>query len=371
MAITPLMNMDLPVVGVDSGTTGNNKYITAFNVIDSHDHTSGKGTQVPAAGININSALSFASFSATSLRSTNFVSQGGTFSSASDNRSAYVVGNELYFRDGAGNNVQLTNGGSVAGASGSIGGLSSPASAAFSTNIFIWKSDSTTFAKMRHSDLELYPFSAGASSAITLKAPSLAGSYTITFPTAVPGSNQYLQMDNSGTLSTVSADSIGSAMTSTGANAIAAARTRSTGTSVGAGGIAISSSSAQFISTSTSFVDVTNLSVTITTSGRPVKIALIPDGDVSGNFASLQSIVSAGTTTSMGIRILRGASPIADQVLAAQWVSSGTNYTSCPPGAVTYIDATGAGTYTYKVQARVIFGNTFVFNYCKLLVLEL
>lgn len=371
MATTPLMNMDLPVVGVDSGTTGNNKYITAFNVIDSHDHTSGKGTQVPAAGININSSLSFSSFSATSLRSTNFTSQGGTFSSASDNRSAYVVGNELYFRDGAGNNVQLTNGGSVAGASGSIGGLSSPASAAFSTNIFIWKSDSTTFAKMRHSDLELYPFSAGASSAITLKAPSLAGSYTITFPTAVPGSNQYLQMDNSGTLSTVSADSIGSAMTSTGANAIAAARTRSSSSTVGVGGVAVAASSATNSTSSTSFVDVDNQSVTITTSGRPIFITCRPVNGTTGSGLTATGSAAVGADSTW--RILRdGATNMGEHRVYCAPQAGGVPSCIAPPGSIVAVDFSGAGTYTYKLQVKVAAaGQTASYTNISLVAFEL
>lgn len=372
MSTTPLMQMDLPTVGVDSGTVGNNKYVAAFNVIDSHDHTSTKGTQVPTAGININSALSFNSFSGTNFRSSNFASQGAVFSSSSDNRSVYVVGNELYFRDGAGNNVQLTSSGSVAGTSGSIGGLSSPAVASFSTNTFIWKSDATTFAKMRNADIELYPATAAASNAITLKSPALSGSYTLTLPSAVPGSNQFLQMDTSGNVTTVTADTIGTAMTSTGANAIAADRTRATGTSVAAGGVAISASCGAYSTSSGTTVDVTNLSVTITTSGRPVAITLIPDESTAGSDASY---IQGNTTTGVvlfKLRIVRDSTTIYQSAITHQNDASGpTLYVGVPPGALFHIDPVASGTYVYKIQAENDIGSLVRVNNCKLVAYEL
>lgn len=408
MSVTPLMNMTLPTVGVTSGTDGNNMYVTAFNVVDGHDHTSGKGTQIPSAGININSNLSFASFSQTNVRSTNFSSQGAVFSSSSDNNSCYVVNGDLYFRSGGGSNVQITNGASVAGTSGSIGSLASPASASFdiiSNTTFIWKSDATTFAKMRHSDIELYPATSGASKKLTMKVDSNINSnldYSITWPATLPGAG-YFSTDGSGNLSSVSGDTIGqsmtsiganaigSAMTSTGANAVAnsitstgtssivatatsanantlvAKVTRATGTTVSAGGIAISNSSGSFTTASSSAVDVTNLSVTITTSGRPVCVRLIGD-----SISSYIEVSGSGTNGNGFISIVRDASTLSN-IQLLNGVGAGATQLRVPPGCIEHIDAVAAGTYTYKIQARYS-GAAFTtvgVQSCKLVAYEL
>lgn len=369
MSITPQMQMELPTVGVTSGTAGNNMYVAAFNVVDNHDHTSGKGTQVPTAGININSSLSFNSYSGTSFRSVQFASQGVAFSDNADNLSCYVVGSDLYFRDGAGNNVQLTSSGSVAGTSGSIGGLSSPASATFSTNIFIWKSAATTFAKMRNADIELYPATAAAANAITIKAPTLAGSYTLTLPSALPASNRFLQMDTSGNVTAETGDVIGAAMTSVGSNAISAVRTRATGTSVAAGGVAKSNSSGSFSTTSTSFVDVTNLSVTIVTSGRPVHLVLVSDGATLVSY--VQAFNSSGTSSVARFRFVRDATNLDELQLNAQAVGATTSGTGVPPGAISFIDFPGSGTYVYKLQGKVATSGQCIVENVKLVAYEL
>ena len=56
---TAAMGLTLPVVGVTPGATAGTNIVDNFNIIDVHDHSSGKGVQVPAAGLNINAALSF------------------------------------------------------------------------------------------------------------------------------------------------------------------------------------------------------------------------------------------------------------------------------------------------------------------------
>lgn len=124
---------------------------------------------------------------------------------------------------------------------------------------------------------------------------------------------------------------------------------RSTGTTVGAGGIAVSNSSGSFTTTSTSFVDVTNLSVTITTTGRPVSVFIINDGGgVQTNFSVANTTLSLLTAN---LRYVRGSTEITQyginlQVGSVQTLGMG----SMPPGTV---DVVAAGTYTYKVQILV------------------
>ena len=59
MASTTFMNLSLPTVSVTLGPTWATQVNTAFETIDSHDHSSGKGTKVPSAGLNINANVDF------------------------------------------------------------------------------------------------------------------------------------------------------------------------------------------------------------------------------------------------------------------------------------------------------------------------
>src|SRR5690606_21098393 len=70
---------------------------------------------------------------------------------------------------------------------------------------------------------------------------------------------------------------------------------RTTGTSVGIGGVAISESSGLYIKETSDFETVTNLSVTLETTGRPVFVGLIGDPDNVSWFylISLQTFRSA------------------------------------------------------------------------------
>lgn len=106
------MSLNLPTVGVTAGPTYATLNNTAFETIDSHDHTSGNGVQVPTAGININADLEFNSNAATELTFIGLESQG---SAPSTNLSVYVdSSNDLYYKNNSGTSVQLTNGSVIA-----------------------------------------------------------------------------------------------------------------------------------------------------------------------------------------------------------------------------------------------------------------
>jgi hypothetical protein len=110
------MNLSLPTVGATAGPTYATLLNTAFEDVDAHDHTSGKGVQVPTSGLNINADLEFNSNAALELTFVGLESQG---SAPSTNLSVYVdSSNDLYYKNSSGTSVQLTNG-SVIAASGS------------------------------------------------------------------------------------------------------------------------------------------------------------------------------------------------------------------------------------------------------------
>src|SRR5438552_16462260 len=122
--ITPNMSMVIPVPSSEPGPTWAQELVTAFtNILDVHDHTSGKGLKVPSGGLNINSDLSFGGFNLTTIRTLRLSSQGAVLTGGTEIGELYRVLNELYFNDGAGNQVKITNAGAVnVSGSNGIGG---------------------------------------------------------------------------------------------------------------------------------------------------------------------------------------------------------------------------------------------------------
>lgn len=136
----------------------------------------------------------------------------------------------------------------------------------------------------------------------------------------------------------------------------------------------VSSSCGTYTTTSNAYADVTNLSVTITTTGRPIFIGLIPDG------GSNSKIGATSTTTNCGgfLKLLRGVSGVFTLVAqtAFETFASGTITASQldVPALPFMIDVQGAGTYTYKYQAAIqATGNsqTVYLNNLKLVAFEL
>jgi hypothetical protein len=112
--------------------------------------------------------------------------------------------------------------------------------------------------------------------------------------------------------------------------------------SLPATGQQVSASSGAFTTSSNFAVDVTNLTVTITTTGRPVVLVVQPDGT-----SPIAAFEAYGTGDSAGtVKFLRGASTIAEFLAPTATVSA----TASLP-ALLFVDAVAAGTYTYKVQA--------------------
>lgn len=115
MAITPLMNLNLPTPTQTLGPAWATQLNDALGVVDLHDHSVGKGTKIPTAGLNINANLSFAGYSAINLKLTQYSDQPapnpGTLSNA---LSLLTSGGDVYWINSLGNPVQITAGGALA-----------------------------------------------------------------------------------------------------------------------------------------------------------------------------------------------------------------------------------------------------------------
>jgi hypothetical protein len=133
----------------------------------------------------------------------------------------------------------------------------------------------------------------------------------------------------------------------------------------------LSSSCASFSVTSDgSDKDVTNLSVTITTTGRPVYVGVI---SVSNSTAYFASVKSSSTNPTMYVNIVRASSTISVSYTDIQGLSgSGNGGVSIPVSSVNTIDVVAAGTYTYKISMNA--GSSGYTLYCsnaKLIAYEL
>ena len=360
--ISPNMNLPVPIVGQDPGPDWANNTNACWGIVDQHNHIAGSGNLVPVAGLDINADFPLNGNNIVTVKTVNFQAQVSPLAGLPPNLGAiYVAGSELYYNDEVGNVVQITNSGSVNSGAGSITGLpSGTASASFSSATFIWQSATNTAADLDFASAILRNTTPG-SFGLTLNPPNaMAADYSLTLPN-LPGSTLLVTLDTSGNFGTVAnssiADTLGQAMTSTGANAVANTRTRTVSTTVGVGGVAISNSSGNFSTTSTTAVDVTNLSVTITTSGRPVAISLIPDGTASTS--QLRASNTSSIAPSIHVLILNGATQIADFVIGIDVNPVGTfRAVDVPVSSVSCSDAPAAGTYTYKVQMYSVVGTT-------------
>jgi hypothetical protein len=115
----------------------------------------------------------------------------------------------------------------------------------------------------------------------------------------------------------------------------------------------ISTPVGSFTTSSGSFVPVTGLSVTITTSGRPVMVFLQPDGTTSSGLLGITS--SSITTQATGsLNVKRGATLVFTMTVGGPITSA-----SAPlffPLGLMLLDTPSAGTYTYAVQAATFAG---------------
>lgn len=198
--LSPNMSLPLPIPGVDPGPDYAFNQNTAFGLVDTHDHSAGKGVPITPAGMNISVDLPFSGNNATQLRSTRFSSQGSPLALPADLACVYVSGVDLYYNDGAGNQVRITQSGGVAGSPGSISNLTSPASAAYvaADQTFVWESDASTAANMDGGSVTIREVAANAKG-ITISSPgSLASDYEMILPGALPAAQKFLTLDNAG-----------------------------------------------------------------------------------------------------------------------------------------------------------------------------
>lgn len=402
MALTPNMNLPIATVGVTQSPDWAEIINQSMSLIDQHNHASGNGVPIDPSGMNISSDLDFLSNNAIGLRSVRFNSQVSPLSGVMDLDCAYVSGVDLYYNDGNGNQVRITQGGNVAGSSGSISGLTSPASASYVAGnaTFVWQSNANTPANMDNGSVIIREVLANAKG-ITLASPSsLAADYTLTFPGSLPTSQHFATIDNSGNIGVawapdnltidvasnlVEVKDLGistakiadlavttakiAALAVTTAKIADAAVTNAkiaddtiTPAKLAAKVILVSSPSGLFTTSSTTFVNVTNLSVALgatNSTGRPVQIIMEPSDTANSGFISaLTNAVNPNAIVYIDLQ--RSVNSGGSYTSLRFWELGGDNIGTpskslfYSPNSISYLDPRiGDASTVYRIRARI------------------
>jgi hypothetical protein len=195
--------VEIPTVSITEGED----YATMVNAVLTEIRAT-LDAKVTPAGIDINADLSLRSggtrYGVKDVHRVSLYQQPSNLAAATYPAALYASsGGELYFNDAAGNQVALTNGGSIAATPGSITDLVAPASV-------VWDSGSSDYhfyrAAATYADIAAgnVLLNDEDSNFIRLDAPALAADYTLEFPNALPASASLLVATPSGSTGTLS-----------------------------------------------------------------------------------------------------------------------------------------------------------------------
>lgn len=348
------MQLPNPVPGVDPGPDYANNLTNSLNIVDRHNHSPGNGVLINPSGLNINADLPFGSNNAILLRSVRFAPQPSPLAAGTDLGCLYVSGVDLYYNDVNGNQIKITASGTVNATSSGI--VSGSASAAFSGGVLVVKSSVTSGANVLLQSVQLTN-SGNLTNILTLQAPTLSGSSSLTLP-VVPASTKIMRLDASGNISaTLDVDNT---TIDVAANLLEVKDGGITNPKLAPLGQQVSGS-VTFSTTSASSTPVTGLTVTITTTGRPVIMGLFSNGASS---ALVGIGGTAGTLYSAQVLFTGGLLSNNQMTLAAG--------TAIPASSFTALALTiPANTYTFSVQASVTAGGTIGFTNVSLYAYEL
>jgi hypothetical protein len=411
---TTYMGMTLPTVGpVAAGGTAGPTWATQLRAaldekLDSHDHTTGKGKKVPIAGISFNSDIDVEEYSLIDVKRMGLKSQTASLASVGNKNSIYVKDGELYYISSSGVNVQITAGAGLNLTSlGTIGGdfSTSDATVTYSdtSKSFLFKQDSGKTADIAAGSLFIYENIAGGKYSKFQSPDALSSNLSYTLPSALPASVTLPMLsstagilsfgkittsmltanavDNAAIRQSAGLSVLGRSANSSGDIADITAGTddyvlRRSGTSIGfgqvaTGGIAdgaitqakraalgqqISNSSGSFSVSAPSSSDVTNLSVEITTTGRPVFIGVIGNSAINGATFAVDCNTAGGTTT-LGYQFSFVRDELAICRHSAGIQAATESDVFALPANFFHIDTPSAGTYTYSIQVNDAYGD--------------
>jgi hypothetical protein len=288
---------------------------------------------------------------------------------------------DLFYNDGAGNVIPLTKAGVVNSTASSIPGES------YSGGTFTWVqgSGSTTPANFDIGLITIRPNIASTTYGVQLQPPSgIASDYALVLP-ALPAAKGIVQLDSSGNITatlvpdnstivissnTLQVPSGGITATQIAAGAVGTTQIASaavTGPKLGLAGPITSTTSGLFSTSASSYVTPTNLSVSITTTGRPVLLML--QGDTTTSSGKGGRIQCAGNSNYL-LSFFRGVTNVSRLTFQSDVSAAGFVTDELPASAFACIDAPTAGTYTYTFQVNPNGGTCNVYL-CQLTAVEI
>lgn len=116
--------------------------------------------------------------------------------------------------------------------------------------------------------------------------------------------------------------------------------------------------------TNASYQDVAGLSVSITTTGKPVYLSLVPS---STGVGAIEIVNGVGPLTFAKYRFVRAATNLRESYLGGAAVQT----VVINPASITLLDHPVAGTYTYKLQVLVEANTSVAFTACSLNAYEM
>lgn len=340
VTITPNMSLPTPIVGVDPGPDWATNYNACMSAIDSHNHSAGQGVQINPNGLNINADLPMNINNLITTRSLRFTPS--TVNGAADLGCLYESGVDLFYVDGSGNQIRITQSGSLAGAAGTITGLpSGTASASFAAGTFTFQSATNTPAAMNVGSVKVTQIVANGKGVTISAAGAQAADYNLALPVALPGATSFVTLDGSGNIGATIAT---------------------------AGGLtpqyftynyAASASCGSYSQASMTFTGIANLTVTLTNhNNNPIRIMMVPDGTT--NAATILS------TTGNNLQFLLVRDGVSHGLMGVTAPSTGAVISPF----IQFIDFPANGAHTYILQVAGATTNTFNINNFILVAVE-
>jgi microcystin-dependent protein len=112
MSNTPNMNIVLPTPGADTGVWGT-EVNTGLGVVDTHDHTPGKGVPVPSTAISFVSDIDLNTQALSGATKLQMIDQGAALTGLTNKLALNAASGDLYYTNSSGVPVQITQGSSI------------------------------------------------------------------------------------------------------------------------------------------------------------------------------------------------------------------------------------------------------------------
>lgn len=130
------------------------------------------------------------------------------------------------------------------------------------------------------------------------------------------------------------------------------------------------SSTVSSSTSSASFSTISGLTVTLTSTGRPVFVGL--QGDTSGSFNTVAVTGGSGISVVGGLQLVRDGSVISTYEVVAQNTSAAMYALGTNCSAFWVLDVPSAGAHTYTAKQGLFSGSgSFGVNNCKMVAFEL